>query len=134
MPDKQKSINSNNPDALLKVLVMVSWCSSCLWTTCLTWQNSIVSFAHQYTFAHINIFWQLDKGYNWNIDQNNLEEYDIFNGNILRILTDKTDSSCSFLASDADNFCKQFGSRPGLTFCRAWSVSKLFDTPMSVLK
>ena len=30
MPDKQKSINSNNPDALLKVLVMVSSCSSCL--------------------------------------------------------------------------------------------------------
>ena len=30
LSDKQKSINSNNPDALLKVLVMVSSCSSCL--------------------------------------------------------------------------------------------------------
>ena len=44
MPDKQTLINSNNPDALLKVLVMLSSCSSCLWITCLTWHNSIVAF------------------------------------------------------------------------------------------
>ena len=30
--------------------------------------------------------------------------------------------------SSADNFCKQFGLRSGLTICRAWSESKLFDT------
>ena len=28
----------------------------------------------------------------------------------------------------SDNYCQQFGSRSGLTFCLAWSGSKLFDT------
>ena len=37
------------------------------------------------------------------------------------------------LLLSADNLCKQFGSRLGPTFCRAWSGSKLFDTLM-VLK
>ena len=32
-----------------------------------------------------------------------------------------------FLLS-ADNLCKQFGPRSGLTFCWSWSGSKLFDT------
>ena len=36
MPDKQTSIHSNNHDALLKVMVMVSSSSSCLRTTYLT--------------------------------------------------------------------------------------------------
>ena len=29
----------------------------------------------------------------------------------------------------ADILWKQFGHRPGTTFCRAWSESKLFDSP-----
>ena len=44
MPDKLKSINSNKPDALFKVLVMLNSCSLCLRTTRLTWHNSIVAF------------------------------------------------------------------------------------------
>ena len=49
MPDKQNSINSNNPNALLKALVMVSSCISCLQTTCLTTKfYCSVSFARQY--------------------------------------------------------------------------------------
>ena len=32
------------------------------------------------------------------------------------------------LVSSADNLCKQFGTRSGLTKCRAWSGSKLFDS------
>ena len=38
------------------------------------------------------------------------------------------------LVLSADNFCKQFGPRSGPTKCRAWSVSKLFDTLMVFLK
>ena len=34
----------------------------------------------------------------------------------------------------ADYLCKQFGPRSGSTKCRAWSGSKLFDTPMVFLK
>ena len=61
MPDKQNSKHSNNPYALLKVQAMVSSCSSCLWTTCLTWQNYIVEFllpvrivvlSYCYTFSY----------------------------------------------------------------------------------
>ena len=36
--------------------------------------------------------------------------------------------------SSADSLCKQFGPRPGLTKCRAWSESKLFETLMGFLK
>ena len=32
------------------------------------------------------------------------------------------------LVSSADNLCKQFAPRSGLTKCQAWSGSKLFDT------
>ena len=45
MPDKQKLINSNNPDALLKVLVTVSPFSLCLYTKF----YCIVSFACQHS-------------------------------------------------------------------------------------
>ena len=38
------------------------------------------------------------------------------------------------LVSSADNFCKQFRSRSGLTKCQAWSGSKLFDTLIKYLK
>ena len=38
------------------------------------------------------------------------------------------------LVLSADNFCKQFGPRSGLTKCRAWSGSKLFDPLMVFLK
>ena len=34
----------------------------------------------------------------------------------------------------ADKLCKEFGSRPGLTKCQAWSRIKLFDTLMIFLK
>ena len=44
------------------------------------------------------------------------------------------DLNLYFLVSSADNFCKQFGPRPGLTKCRAWSGSNLFDTQMVFLK
>ena len=33
-----------------------------------------------------------------------------------------------YLVSSAGNIHKQFGSRSGPTFCRAWSGSKLFET------
>ena len=36
--------------------------------------------------------------------------------------------------SSADNLCKQFGPRPGLTKCQTWSGSKLFDTQAAFLK
>ena len=36
----------------------------------------------------------------------------------------------SLPAMSADNLCKQFGPRPGLTKCQAWSGSKMFDTRM----
>ena len=36
--------------------------------------------------------------------------------------------------SSADNFCKQFGPRSGLTKCQAWSGSNLLDTLMVFLK
>ena len=36
--------------------------------------------------------------------------------------------------SSADSLCKQFGPGSGLTFCRSWSGSKLFDTPILFLK
>ena len=36
--------------------------------------------------------------------------------------------------SFADNFCKQFGTRPGPTERQAWSGSKLFDTLIVFLK
>ena len=36
--------------------------------------------------------------------------------------------------SSADNLCKQFGHRSGLTECRSWSGSKLFDTLIVLLK
>ena len=38
------------------------------------------------------------------------------------------------LVSTTDNLCKQFGPRPGLTKCWAWSVSLLFNTLMVFLK
>ena len=38
------------------------------------------------------------------------------------------------LVSSADNLCKQFGPRSGLTNCQAWSGSKLFDILMLFLK
>ena len=38
------------------------------------------------------------------------------------------------LVSSADNLCKQFGPRSGLTKCQAWSGSKLFDTVVALLK
>ena len=38
------------------------------------------------------------------------------------------------LVSSADNLCKQFGPRSGLTTCRAWYGSKLFDTLMIFLQ
>ena len=37
------------------------------------------------------------------------------------------------LVSSADNLCKQFGPRSGLTKRRAWSGSNLFDTQMVFL-
>ena len=40
----------------------------------------------------------------------------------------------SLLVSSADNLCKQFGPRPGLTKSRAWSGDNLFDTWMIFLK
>ena len=36
--------------------------------------------------------------------------------------------------SSADILCKQFGTRSGLTKCRAWSGSKLFDILKVILK
>ena len=40
-----------------------------------------------------------------------------------------------YLLVTSDNYiCKQFGPRSGLTKCRAWSGSKLFDTLMVFLK
>ena len=36
--------------------------------------------------------------------------------------------TCYLLVSSAENFCKQFGPRSGLTNCRAWSGPKLFLT------
>ena len=38
------------------------------------------------------------------------------------------------LLSSADDLCKQFGHRSGMTFSRAWSWSKLFDTAMVFMK
>ena len=38
------------------------------------------------------------------------------------------------LESSADNFCKQFGPRSGLTESWAWSGSKLVDTLIVFLK
>ena len=38
------------------------------------------------------------------------------------------------LVSHADNFCKQFGPRSGMTKCHAQSGTKLFDTQMVFLK
>ena len=38
------------------------------------------------------------------------------------------------LLPSADNLCKQFGSRPGPTFCRSWSGAILFDTLIVFLK
>ena len=38
------------------------------------------------------------------------------------------------LVSSADNLCKQFGPRSGLTEHWAWSGSKLFDILMVILK
>ena len=40
----------------------------------------------------------------------------------------------SLLVSSADNLSKQSEPRSGPTKCRAWSVSKLFDTLMVFLK
>ena len=38
------------------------------------------------------------------------------------------------LVASAANICKEFGPRSGLTKCRAWSRSKLFDTLIVFLK
>ena len=43
-------------------------------------------------------------------------------------------NSLPTIVSSADNPCKQFGSRSGLTICRAWSGSRLFGTLMLFLK
>ena len=40
---------------------------------------------------------------------------------------------CQLVSCD-DNLCKQFGPRSGLTWCRAWSGSELFDSLMVFLK
>ena len=39
-----------------------------------------------------------------------------------------------FPVSSAENHCKQFGPRSGLTFCQAWSGSNLFDIMIVFLK
>ena len=53
-----------------------------------------------------------------------------------QIRPDKTlNSSTPYqLEASADIFCKQFGTRSGLTKCRSWPGSKLFDTLMVFLK
>ena len=48
MPDKQKSINSNNPDALLKVLVQLVFVNHIY---NLTKFYCSISFARQYSFV-----------------------------------------------------------------------------------
>ena len=50
--------------------------------------------------------------------------------------TDKhlTLSVLGWLLSSVENFCKQFGSRSGLTICRSWSGSKLLDTLIVLAK
>ena len=40
----------------------------------------------------------------------------------------------SWFLSSAVNLCKQFGPRSGMTECRSWSGSKLFDTLIVFLK
>ena len=55
-------------------------------------------------------------------------------------ITSAPSNSCTLLwtlcllMSSADNLCKQFGPRPGLTKCQAWPGSKLFDTLMVFMK
>ena len=39
-----------------------------------------------------------------------------------------------YLLTSADNLCKQFGPRAGLTKCRSWSGFELFDTMIVLLK
>ena len=49
---------------------------------------------------------------------------------LIFLINTKCINSAPILVSSADNLCKQFGPRSGLTKCRVWSGSKLCDTLM----